>query len=151
LWDDLFSFTLVMPKYIPEPTLLDKEITYEYYRDSGPGGQNVNKVSTAVRLRFNIINSPSIPVSMKKRLIKLAGSRLTQDGDIIIEAKRHRTQEQNRAEAERRFLDILQIAMVPPKHRYPSQPTNASRLRRLESKKHHGLIKSRRSKEKHEF
>ena len=140
-----------MAKLLPKPTLFNKEIKYEYFRDSGPGGQNVNKVSTAVRLRFNIINSASLPASMKERLMKLAGSRLTQDGEIIIEAKRYRTQEQNRVEAERRFLDLIQIAMVPPKLRHPSHPTKASRLRRLESKKHHGLIKSRRIKEKPEY
>jgi ribosome-associated protein len=140
-----------MAKLLPKPILFNKGIKYEYFRDSGPGGQNVNKVSTAVRLRFNIINSASLPASMKERLMKLAGSRLTQDGEIIIEAKRHRTQEQNRVEAESRFLDLLHKAMIPLKPRHPSHPTNASRLRRVESKKHHGLIKSHRIKEKHEF
>jgi len=140
-----------MPILLPERTLLNKEIIYEFVRASGPGGQNVNKVSTAVRLRFNIINSPTIAASVKKRLMKLAGSRLTHDGDIIIEAKCHRTQKQNRIEAERRFLDLLQLAMVSPKLRHSSHPTNASCVRRLDSKKHHGLIKGLRSKEKHEY
>ena len=130
-----------MLQITPSLSLDEKELTYEFIRPSGPGGQNVNKVATAVQLRFDMANSPSLPMDSKVRLVKLAGSRMTQAGVLVIEAKRYRTQEQNRFDAEQRLVMLIQKALVKPKKRYPTRPSLAARARRVEAKKRHGTIK----------
>jgi len=120
---------------------LDKELSLEYIRASGPGGQNVNKVATAVQLRFDVVNSPSLASDLKGRLIRLAGKRITADGVLIIEAKKYRTQEGNRAEAVQRFYDLIQKASEKPKLRHKTKPTKASKEKRLKEKKKRGEIK----------
>ncbi len=113
----------------------DEEIDLEFCRSSGPGGQNVNKVNSAVQLRFDVEGSPSLPGGVKYRLKNLAGSRMTKDGVLVIDARNHRTQERNRAEAIGRFTDLLTEAAKPPKIRKKTRPTAASRRRRLQSKR----------------
>ncbi len=120
------------------------ELRFEAHRASGPGGQNVNKVATAIRLRFDVAGSPSLPAAVKDRLIRLAGRRMTGKGELTIEAARHRTQEANRRDAERRFLRLLEAAARPPRMRRPTKPTAASRRRRLEAKHKRSETKRRR-------
>jgi ribosome-associated protein len=110
-------------------------------RASGPGGQNVNKTATAVQLRFDIFNSPSLASDLKGRLIRLAGNRVSSDGVLILEAKRFRTQEQNRQDAMQRLIELLRTALIPPKPRKKTRPTAASKTRRLNAKKIRGEIK----------
>ena len=124
----------------------ERELQLEYMRASGPGGQNVNKVATAVQLRFDIINSPTLASDHKGRLIRLAGNRVTTDGVLILEAKRFRTQEQNRQDAIQRFVELLQKALIPPKPRKKTRPTAASKTRRLKAKKIKGEVKRMRNK-----
>ena len=119
----------------------ERELQFEYIRASGPGGQNVNKVATAVQLRFDISNSLTLVSELKGRLIQLAGKRVTTDGILIIEAKRFRTQEQNREDAIRRFIDLVQRSTVKPKSRVKTKPTNTSKEKRLQKKRHHGEVK----------
>ena len=119
----------------------ERELQLDYIRASGPGGQNVNKVATAVQLRFDIRNAPSLASDLKGRLIQLSGNRVTADGVLLIEAKRFRTQEQNREDAIQRFVELLRKALIPPKPRKKTKPTAASKTRRLKSKKLKGEIK----------
>ncbi len=117
------------------------EISYDFVRASGPGGQNVNRVATAVQLRFDVRGSPSLPAEVKRRLERLAGSRMTQEGELVLQAQRHRTQERNRCDALQRFVDLVRQAAHPPKRRRRTQPTAASRRHRLESKRHRAEVK----------
>ena len=125
--------------------IIQRELQFEYIRASGPGGQNVNKVATAVQLRFNIRDS-SLPEIIKTRLIKVAAKRISNDGELIIEAKRFRTQEQNRQDAVKRLIALLRKASVEPKPRKKTKPTKASKEKRLAAKKHlSGIKKIRRN------
>jgi ribosome-associated protein len=119
----------------------EREISEDFVRASGPGGQNVNKLSTAVQLRFDVRHSPSLPHDVRTRLERLSGSRLTRDGVIVITAQRHRTQGRNRQDALDRLLDLIRKAAVAPVKRRPTKPTRASRERRIEGKKRRGGIK----------
>jgi ribosome-associated protein len=122
------------------------EISFDFFRSSGPGGQNVNKVSTAVRLRFNLRGSRVLPEGVKTRLAVLAGSRLTTEGILVIEAQRHRTQEGNRRDALERLADLLERSWRPPAPRHATRPSRAARQRRLDEKKGRGITKRQRSR-----
>ena len=136
-----FRYTRIMQIFANLQDILENEIFYISIHSSGPGGQNVNKVATAVQLHFDVKNSPSLGVEVKERLMKLAGRRLTRDGELIIEAKRFRTRELNRSDAEQRLMVLLHQAATRPKRRRPTQPTLGSRVRRLEDKKKHARVK----------
>ena len=125
---------------------LDSEIRLEYIRASGPGGQNVNKVATAVQLRFDIFNSPNLASDAKGRLIVLAGKRVNADGILILESKRFRTQEQNRDDAIAKFYELIQKARVKPKVRKKTRVTKASKEKRLNEKKKRSEVKKLRAK-----
>jgi ribosome-associated protein len=125
-------------------SLDESEIEESFVRSSGPGGQNVNKLSTAVQLRFDVRRSPSLPNDVAVRLMRLAGKRLTKEGVLVIVAQNHRTQERNRAEALDRLIALIQEAAVRPVPRRPTKPTKASREKRLEGKKLRSGIKGMR-------
>ena len=130
----------------PDFSLDEREIEESFIRSSGPGGQNVNKVATAVQLRFDIRGSRSVPDWVKPRLERLAGSRVTQDGVLVITAQRFRTQERNREDARQRLLAFLQRAAEPlPKPRRATRPTRASVQRRLAGKSRRAGVKAGRS------
>lgn len=122
----------------------ENELQYDFVRSSGPGGQNVNKVATAVQLRFDVVHSPSLPEEVKARLMRLAGSRMTGEGVLIIDAHQYRTQEQNRADAELRLTGLIRQAAQPPKARKQTRPSIAARARRVEEKRQRGEIKRMR-------
>jgi ribosome-associated protein len=125
-------------------SLDEKEVQFFFVRASGPGGQNVNKVATAVQLRFDVGNSPSLPGDVRTRLIRMAGRRITRDGILIIEARQHRTQERNREAAIERLVALIQRVVERPKPRKKTKPSRASRERRIESKKQRGKVKQAR-------
>ncbi len=122
----------------------EQELEETFIRASGPGGQKVNKTATAVQLRFDVLNSTSLPEEVRERLGKLAGSRLTQDGVLVIEAKEHRTQERNRDAARQRLVDLIRRAARKPKTRKKTKPTKTSQKRRLEQKRRRGELKRQR-------
>ena len=127
-----------MIEITPEISIDDSELSESFVRSSGPGGQNVNKVSSAVQLRFDVRGSPSLPNDVAIRLMKLAGSRLTKDGVIVITAQEHRQQERNRAEARDRLFDLIRQAAVRPVPRRKTKVPKAQKKKRLEGKKRRG-------------
>jgi ribosome-associated protein len=119
-------------------------VSETFIRSSGPGGQNVNKLATAVQLRFDVRHSPSLPHEVRARLERLSGKRLTRDGVLVITAQRHRTQERNRDDALERLVELVRAAAVRPTPRRPTKPTYGSKLRRLEGKKRRSGVKAMR-------
>ena len=133
--------------HISDTIALDeKEIQLDFIRASGPGGQNVNKVSSAVQLRFNLAETTAFNQAVRERLKRIAGKRLTADGILIIKAQRYRSQEQNRQDAIDRLVAMIRKAIQAPRHRRPTRPTPASKIRRLSTKRRRGDLKRRRRK-----
>jgi ribosome-associated protein len=132
-----------MIEITPSGQVDEREVPIDFVRASGPGGQNVNKVATAAQLRFDV-QASRFTEEVKARLMKLAGKRITAEGILLIEAKRFRTQEQNREDAIRRFVELVRRALVEPKSRKKTRPTQASKEGRLKEKKRRGEIKKLR-------
>ena len=130
----------------PGVAIPDGELSVSFVRSSGPGGQNVNKVSTAAQLRFDLEGSSVLTAGVKARLRALSGRRLTAEGTILIVARNQRTQEHNRRDAEQRLSDLIRRALIPPKARKATRPTRAARERRLEHKTHLGRTKRLRTR-----
>lgn len=122
----------------------DEELHFDFVRSAGPGGQNVNKVATACQLRFDVRQSLSLTEPVKERLIKLAGSRMTDDGVLVFEARRYRTQEQNRADALLRLTTLIEKATIEPKTRRATRPSLSAKAQRVDSKKKRGETKQAR-------
>ena len=125
----------------PDLVIPESELEEKFVRASGPGGQNVNKVATAVQLRFDVQHSPSLPEALRARLLRLAAKRVTDEGVLVIEAHRFRTQEENRQDARQRLMTLVQKAAIAPKPRRPTRPTAASQARRLDNKRRQGQLK----------
>jgi ribosome-associated protein len=135
-----------MIRVTPRISIDEQEIEESFIRASGPGGQNVNKVSSAVQIRFDVRRSPSLPEDVRARLEALAGQRLTQEGVLVITAQRHRSQLLNRADAVERLVDLVRRAAERPVARRPTRPTLGSKRRRLEEKSRSGAIKALRGR-----
>ena len=135
----------VMIDITPSVQIDERELQIDFVRASGPGGQNVNKVATAAQLRFDV-NASSLPDDVRARLVRLAGNRITSEGKLLIEAKRFRTQEQNREDAIQRLVELVRKALVKPKARKKTKPTRASKEVRLKEKKRKGDVKRMRNK-----
>ncbi len=127
-------------------SLDESELEFAFVRSSGPGGQNVNKVATAVQLRFDIARSPSLPEDVRARLLTRLGSKLTKDGVLILTARRFRTQERNRADAIERLIETIRTAATPPKRRKKTKPTRASKRQRVEHKRRRSSTKRLRGR-----
>ncbi len=133
-----------MLQVTPQIAIDESELEERFIRSSGPGGQNVNKVSTAVQLRFDVSGSAAIDARMRQRLRTLAGTRMTADGVLVIDARRHRTQAQNRDDARERLLDLLREAAKTPRRRRATAPTRSSQERRVDTKKRRARTKQTR-------
>ena len=128
----------------PDIAIGEHEIKYDFVRSSGPGGQNVNKVSSAVQLRFDVNSNASLPPDVKNRLRKLAGKKLSTDGILVIQASRFKHQEKNRQDAVERLVHLIRQATVKPKKRVKTKPSRRAKQRRLESKRHRSRVKQTR-------
>jgi ribosome-associated protein len=135
-----------MIRVTPWISIAERELEEHFIRAPGPGGQNVNKLASAVELRFDVRRSPSLPDDVRARLERLAGSRLTREGVLVIDAHRHRTQARNRQDARERLVDLIKRAAVAPVPRRATKPTAGSREQRLQSKKRRAAIKGLRQK-----
>lgn len=135
---------VAMIKITPALTIEDSEFEEQFIRSSGPGGQNVNKVSTAVELRFDVLGSAKLAEPVRVRLCRLAGSRLTKDGILVLRADQFRTQEANRKDARERLAALIREALIAPKRRVKTKPTRASKERRVEGKKIRSVVKKGR-------
>ena len=124
----------------------EHELEERFVHASGPGGQNVNKVATAVQLRFDVARSPALPEDVRRRLMALSGRRLTLDGVLVLDARQHRSQERNRQDARERLAELIRRAATPPRPRVPTRPTLASKRRRLEAKDARARLKRDRGK-----
>lgn len=130
----------------PDIHIHENDLQEEFVRSSGPGGQNVNKVATAVKLRFDLEGSASLPPAVKNRLYRIAGNRINSKGFLVIDARRRRSQEQNRQEALERLLELIRKASRKPKRRKPTKPSAAAKQRRLENKRRRSLVKKQRGR-----
>ena len=135
-----------MIRITPSISIAERELEEHFIRAPGPGGQNVNKLASAVELRFDVRRSPGLPEDVRTRLERLAGRRLTREGVLVINAERHRTQERNRQDARARLIELIRRAAVAPVPRRATKPTASSRQRRLDSKKRRATIKSLRQR-----
>ena len=134
-----------MVQVAPGIGIPEDELDERFILSSGPGGQNVNKVATAVQLRFDVAGSPSLPPEVRQRLLRLAGSRVTADGTLVITARRYRTQEANRRDARARLAATIARALEPPRERHATGPSRGARERRLQDKTRRGAVKRQRA------
>lgn len=135
-----------MIRVTPKISIDEREIRQHFIRASGPGGQNINKVATAVQIRFDVARSPSLPPEVRERLMRLAGTRMTKQGVIVIDARRFRTQERNRQDAIDRLVALVRAATVKPKARRKTRPPLAVKKRRLETKRRRSASKQLRQR-----